>query len=204
MSNSRNFKSGLMVIISVCISLFFGYATYLFLQGYTDFDVETQRLRIAHDQIGQAKKQRQRVDQYNASMMALGKFTSQVKQFGLAPERWQTYDVSVNRSLSFYEAGNIIDQLSHSKTFYFQPMSLYIGSGAYRDKPVETVSATKTSSGVFDPLGVAPVEAAETNPVELQNSHAAVTQPAAVSGIDLQIGDLTLEVQGRFIVRGGS
>ncbi len=204
MANFSNFKPGLTIIVSICVSLFFSYATYQFLGGYNNFEVEKQRLQIAHDQIGQAREQRQRVDQYKRAMVTLSQFTRQVKQFELAPEKWQTYDVSVNRSLSFDEAGNILDQLSHGKTYYFQPGALYIGSGVYRNKPVKTASSLQVDLNELQPDGIIPVGGLETDPVLPQSVNTAELQPPIFSEGNRQEGDLTLEVQGKFIVRDGS
>lgn len=182
MAISRNLKPALTVIVSVVVSLFFGYAAYLFSSGYADFKVETQRLQVSLDLVAQAKQQRQRVEQYNTAMVELGKFTSQVERLGLAPENWQSYAVSVNRSLSLIEAGNIIEQLGHSKSYYFQPKSLYLGSGVYRAKPVATADTSQTIS---------------------QSGQSAASQ-ADFSAEDQRSGELTLDVQGKFIVRDGT
>ncbi len=204
MAGLRNSKHGFSVVVSVCISLFFSYAAYRSVEVFTDFEVEKTRLKIAHEQINQARKQRQRVDHYNRAMVTLGQFENQVQRFGLAAENWQTYDVNVDRSLSFYEAENILDQLAHSKTYYFQPETLYLGTGAYRNKPVAPPETGSSSSGTLFPGEDTSEAIQETGSVEPQGHSATELQPVAGLEGDRQGGDLTLMVQGKFIVRDGS
>jgi len=164
------------IIISICISLFFSYSALQCLKSYSVFEMETGRLRIARDQIHKAKEQRQQVNQYNKAMATFAKFTSQVNHFGLAPEHWQNYDVHVDKRLTFAETGNILDQLSHDKTYYFIPAHLYIDTGAYRQNP--------------------------DNPETAENKAIPSKPPAAIPS-DTTDGssDLSFTVQGQFRVR---
>lgn len=166
------------IIISICISLFFSYSALQCLNSYSTFEMETGRLRIAKDQINKAREQRQRVAQYNKAMATFAKFTSQVNHFGLTPEHWQSYDVNVDRALTFAETGNILDQLSHDKTYYFIPAHLYIGTGAYRQDPNNTETTENKSTQITPPVTI-PGNTADTP------------------------SDLTFTVQGKFKVRDG-
>lgn len=204
MASLRNSKHSFSIVISICISLFFSYAAYRLVEVYTDFEMEMNRLKIAHEQIDQARKQRQRVEQYNRAMVTLGQFDNQVKRLGLGSENWQTYDVNVDRSLSFYEAGNILNQLAHSKTYYFQPEALYLGTGAYRNKPTIIASTPQSSSSSVFPEEVAKVDTQEPGSVAPQSHAATELHPVAGLEGDRQGSDLTLMVQGKFIVRDGS
>lgn len=164
------------IVISIAVSLFLGYATYTCLETYTNFEMETTRLTIARDQIRQAKAQRKRVDQYNKTMASMAIFTSQVHHFGLTPEQWQSYDVSVNKSLTFADTGNILDQLSHNKTYYFIPTRLFIGTGNYK------TDRTITSDTEDDNAPAPPA-------------------PTSTADNETESGDVSFSVQGRFMVR---
>ncbi|MEA3297741.1 MAG: hypothetical protein U9R56_07750 [candidate division Zixibacteria bacterium] len=200
----RNSKFALLLLVSCGVALFFGYATHSFVAQYTDFEVAAKRLTVARDQVEQAQKKRLKVDQYNRAMQKLEHFTSQVESFGLTADNWQTFDVSVDRSLTFTAAGNILDQLSHSKNYYFQPVSLYIGTGLYRNKPVEPVSRVQTAVDAAEQpelAGVGPVEPVQVEPQAVGAIGIAAEASTETGG---RGGDLTMEVQGQFIVRGGS
>lgn len=178
MTNSRSTHSR-NIILSICVSLLFGYAAQQCLESYTNFEMESTRLTIAGDQVRQAKAQRKRVEQYNKAMTTFATFESQVKLFGLSPDRWQSYDVSVQKSLTFDETGNILDQLSHNKTYYFIPAHLFIGTGNYRQNP----------------------NLAENGEDEIPDM---VSQPqTTATDSETNSGDVSFSVQGRFMVRDG-
>jgi hypothetical protein len=177
MTNPRSTHSW-NIILSICVSLFFSYAARQCLDSYTTFEMESTRLTIAGDQVRQAKAQRKRVEQYNKAMDAFATFESQVRLFGLSSDRWQSYDVSVQKSLNFDETGNILDQLSHNKTYYFIPAHLFIGTGNYRTNP----NLTENEEGESD----------------------VITQPqSTTSDSEANSGDVSFSVQGRFMVRDG-
>ncbi len=163
------------IFVSVCLSVFFSYAAHQYLLSYSAFEKETARLRIAQDQITQAREQQKRVNQYNKAMETFAKFKSQASLFNLTPKHWQSYDVSVDKSLSFAQAGNILDQLSHEKTYYFMPVHLFIGTGNYRNNPRLSEDS----------------DIAEEVPL-------AVPQPDANSE---ESGDVSFAIQGKFMVR---
>ena len=164
------------LILSITITVLFGYAVQKTLTSYAAFELATTRLTIAHDQIKQAKAQRARVTRYNEAMDVFANFTSQVKLFGLGPDRWQPYDVSLSRSLSFSDTGNILDQLSHDKTYYFIPSRLFIGTGSYTQDP-RLALETAGDDTVAQPVEQASDDASESG------------------------GDVAFSVQGRFMVR---
>lgn len=165
-----------IIIVSIILSVVFGYSIHRCLAAYSAFEMETSRLTIAKNKAREAKEQRKRVDQYNTAMATLATFTSQVRLFGLAPEQWQSYDVSVSKSLTLTDTGNILDQLSHDKTYYFIPARLFIGTGAYSKDPSLATTATGEESA---------------------------TPPASANTADRETEstDITFSVQGKFMVR---
>lgn len=182
MSRKSAIKYTASVVISLLTALFFGYAAYLFEGHYSEFELQARRLRIADSAVTKARNQRRRVKKYNLTMGEFAKFSSQVEHFGLEPDKWRTYDVNLNKILPLSEAGNIIAQLAPGEGYYFQPLTLSVGTGNY-------IKTSCPPSTPVDPNNPPPP------PSDAQQS-----APSSLSH-KIQAGEVFLKVQGKFIVR---
>ncbi len=183
MTRKTAVKYTLSVVTSLATALFFGYAACVFEGHYSAFQLQSRRLRIADSAVIKAGSQRRRVKRYNLTMAEFAKFSRQVEHYGLEPDRWRTYDVHLDKILPLSEAGNIIAQLAPGAGYYFQPLTLSVGTGNYiKTTPQPTTPADPTAAPASPPPDV---------------------QPAAPSTLSdkIQAGEVFLKVQGKFIVR---
>ncbi len=188
MTRKSALKCTLSLVISIAAAFFFGYAAHLFAGHYSDFELQTRSLRIANLGITEARSQRRRVEKYNLTMDKFAKFSSQVEYFGLGPDKWCTYDVNLKKILPLAEAANIIAQLAPGEDYYFQPLTLLVGTGNY----IKTVSQPPTPS---DPdMPPPPTPSDPDMPPTGQPDQSSLDQK-------IHVGDVLLEVQGKFIVR---
>ncbi|NOX26206.1 MAG: hypothetical protein GXP59_08885 [Deltaproteobacteria bacterium] len=169
------------VVISLAATFFLAYSAWIFTGRYSDYELQGKRLRIADLAVNHAREKQHLVRKYNLIMADFAKFSSQVKHFGVGPGRWQTYDVNLDKILPLTEAGHLIAQLSSGPNFYFQPLSLSLGTGDY--------------------IKAAPITTANSSPQTAAESPPSPPAPPSSSSRKIHAGDVFLRVQGKFIVR---
>jgi hypothetical protein len=116
-------------IIGLVVAFIFIGSVYLFLQSYHRYltfedkrEVLTVRLKLLEDK----KKE---IEQKRRILAMVNDFVEKADTGGFKKADWTAYEVNINQSVFYRELGQILDQCTHTASYYFKPITLSVKTG---------------------------------------------------------------------------
>ncbi len=166
-----------IVVFLAALFLIFGwYASW----SYNAYRINIKKLDILRSQERYIEKEVTTFERKKEALTQIADFTGRAVQFGLTPEKWDRFEVDLQRiSLSFRELQTLLDQADSSPSYYFIPRRLWIRVAGIPSVFDTTPSNGSNSNGKF-----------EDKP--------APGPPASGTQSD---SDIVVSLEGRFLVR---
>lgn len=111
------------IVALVLASLHFGLRSYFSTRRLqSELEIMTVRTRTMRVQLGELEQKRRALNRVEH-------FISQAAAMGLTEDRWSRYAVNMEAPLSYAELGRVVEQCTHSRDVYFQPVFFHVALG---------------------------------------------------------------------------
>ena len=161
-------------IIAAVVAVIFLGTGYVFLQVYTDFSVNKEKLTELKSQEKFLKYRISELNRQNKAVKKLGDFVMLAKNLGVTDNRWDDFSVNLSEeSMAFQAFESMLEQTHNSAQYYFLPVHLDLRPAAAA------------------PLHNNDTAAAHNNQNKSDTSHAGAGSHA----------DLTINLRGAYLIR---
>ncbi|MFH2058211.1 MAG: hypothetical protein ABIJ59_04860 [Pseudomonadota bacterium] len=172
-------------LITGLLAVVFCITGHFFMAAYTDFCINQSRLELLRSQERSVKYQIAAYQEKLNQLEQVNAFVRQTSRLGLKKKQWDNFFVNLkDEPLSYSKLGVILGQTQNSRHYFFKPGRLSIKTG------------TAAKTGTADPETPAAQSSSDTIS-QLKET----AQPSLLKGTASSETDVTISLDGRFLVR---
>ncbi len=112
--------------LTVVVAVFLLVAAGLFFNAFYRTRALQQKAQALSAQVGFLQQQEKQVVKGRDRLLLLRDFHAGAAAAGLQPEEWSLYDVQIQRTATFEQLEQILNQCAHGPQYYFKPQALKI------------------------------------------------------------------------------
>jgi hypothetical protein len=138
------------LLVTMMLTVFFLAAVFYSLTSYDRYQKLNQKHELLSTRVNALIKNKREAERNRSIHASVNRFVEKKRALGLEKDKWSILEVDLDTKVTFEEIAHLIDQCSHSSTYYFRPDELGLTSGSSKAETAPHESASRGADRIQD------------------------------------------------------